>query len=351
MADFYNLWANKNKVMDKLHALQKDAEDNAELESQSANKIQQCFRGQSIRGMITAQRLAAQAIGRIFRGHMGRKRSNGEKQTKIRHERMAVFHYHSLLVQKRFRGFYSRRYYHDFFARKAYIQSVVVKSDALRVQLEKQLEEQQRKERETQIEKARSEFTEVTQNLHHLVSTKVTPGIYNSPYLQEALPTAFNQPIEEHLRTGVKDLLRSRSRKQGDVLSALQPQPVDRRSVQATSNYSVVQNSTRMDEKYSKMQRLDKKSFLSGGTARDLATYTVSVQQGNAFMDKWRNPYTQRGIPQGEADLDPRTTTLGKFPKKPFFTAVGGNKSTVLNNDRFDVVHEHSFAMKHTQGS
>ena len=63
---------------------------------------------------------------------MGRKRRNGERQKKASHERMAVYHYHALLVQKRFRGFYSRRYYHDFFARKAYIQSVVVKSDALR---------------------------------------------------------------------------------------------------------------------------------------------------------------------------------------------------------------------------
>merc|ERR1711998_792873 len=111
----------------------------------------------------------------------------------------------------------------------------------------------------------------------------------------------------EHLRAGVKDLLRSRSQKQSELLSELAPQAVDRRSVQATSQYEVVQDSMRMEEKYSKMQRLDKKSFLAGGTARDLSGYTLSVQQG-------------------KADLDPRTTTLGKFPKKPFFTAVGGNK-------------------------
>jgi hypothetical protein len=37
-------------------------------------------------------------------------------------------------------------------------------------------------------------------------------------------------------------------------------------------------------------------------------------------------------------DVDPRTTTLGKAPATPFHVAVGGNKNTVLDNDRFDVM-------------
>jgi hypothetical protein len=48
---------------------------------------------------------------------------------------------------------------------------------------------------------AQKEFHSVTQNLHHLVSTKVTPGIYNTPYFQDEVPTAFGVPIEDHLRT------------------------------------------------------------------------------------------------------------------------------------------------------
>merc|ERR1719261_811206 len=123
------------------------------------------FRGQKVRAYITAQRFAASCISRIFRGHMGRREASKANRGKMRKERMAVYHYHALLVQKRFRGFYSRRYYHDFFARKAYIQSVVVKSDALRVQLEQQLAQQQKEEREKQIQQAQEEFTTVTQNL------------------------------------------------------------------------------------------------------------------------------------------------------------------------------------------
>jgi len=35
--------------------------------------------------------------------------------------------------------------------------------------------------------------------LHHLISTQTTPGVYNPPY-SESVPTAFNVPIEQHLR-------------------------------------------------------------------------------------------------------------------------------------------------------
>jgi hypothetical protein len=144
MAEFYNLWKSKDVVVQELEALIQDAEENEGLERHSAQKIQQVFRGQTVRSYVTAQRLAASCISRIFRGHMGRRDAAKANRGKMRKERMAVFHYHALLVQKYFRGFYSRRYYHDFFARKAYIQSVVVKSNALREKLATQLERQRR---------------------------------------------------------------------------------------------------------------------------------------------------------------------------------------------------------------
>lgn len=265
----------------------------------------------------------------------------------MRKERMAVFHYHALLVQKYFRGFYSRRYYHDFFARKAYIQSVVVKSNALREKLAAQLEQQRREEEEKKAAENHEEFKKVTQNLHHLVSTTAVPGIYKSPYMQSQIPTAFGIPIEEHLCRGVKDILCTKKLKQSTIKTAVYAKPVeDRRSVQATSHYDIPHNASQVETKYSKMQQLDAKSFLGGGQARDLNSYTVSVDQGTAYLDKWKNPYSQRGIPSSAADMDPRTTTLGKYPKLPFYVAVGGNKSTVLDNDRFDVMHSDAFETK-----
>lgn len=42
-------------------------------------------------------------------------------------------------------------------------------------------------------------FGKLAGQLHHLVSTHAQPGVYNPPY-SEAVPTAFNIPIEQHLR-------------------------------------------------------------------------------------------------------------------------------------------------------
>jgi hypothetical protein len=52
---------------------------------------------------------------------MGRLRTNAIFSDKKQFERMAFFHYQASIIQKAFRGYYSRRYSHDFFARKAYI--------------------------------------------------------------------------------------------------------------------------------------------------------------------------------------------------------------------------------------
>ena len=40
-------------------------------------------------------------------------------------------------------------------------------------------------------------------NLHHLASTKITPGVYNPPY-SSLKPQAFNVDIETHLKSAFK---------------------------------------------------------------------------------------------------------------------------------------------------
>ena len=57
------------------------------------------------------------------------------------------------------------------------------------------MEEQKRQE-----QTARTEFSEIAGNLHHLVSTKAIPGVYNPPFSQ-VKPQAFNVDMETHLRS------------------------------------------------------------------------------------------------------------------------------------------------------
>ena len=52
---------------------------------------------------------------------------------------------------------------------------------------------------------ARLELTKVAANVHHLVSTKAIPGIYNPPYVRDDMkPQIFNVDVETHLKSTFK---------------------------------------------------------------------------------------------------------------------------------------------------
>jgi len=205
-------------------------------------------------GVLTPVRLphfraACCTIQRVYRGHLGRVKSGNAREERAMEQESSVYHYYATVIQRVFNGYYSRKYIHDFFARKAYIESIKEKSQQLREQLSGHMEKQievrhadrclvcprlqthagvericwrlacvfgllvvfnnMQAEQIRAEEAARDEFKKVTQNLHHLLSTKSTPGVYNPPYAQDMVPTAFDVPIEEHLREGVKEVFRT----------------------------------------------------------------------------------------------------------------------------------------------
>ena len=48
----------------------------------------------------------------------------------------------------------------------------------------------------------KNNFYKIASNLHHLISTKEIPGVYNTPYLPPELkPQVYNADIEEHLKS------------------------------------------------------------------------------------------------------------------------------------------------------
>ena len=58
-------------------------------------------------------------------------------------------------------------------------------------------------------EEQKNNFYKIASNLHHLVSTKEIPGVYNTPYLPPELkPQVYNADIEEHLKAVFKKSLK-----------------------------------------------------------------------------------------------------------------------------------------------
>ena len=64
---------------------------------------------------------------------------------------------------------------------------------------------------ETQEAAARERVNHLSKKLHHLRSTATCAGIYNSAYHVGHHPTAFGVPVEEHLRTAIRPVIKARS--------------------------------------------------------------------------------------------------------------------------------------------
>ncbi|CAM9706834.1 unnamed protein product, partial [Heterosigma akashiwo] len=220
------------------------------------------FRGQKVRAKLSAMKAGEMMIARVFRGHLGRKEARARQHATEVAQEIAIFHYHASIIQRTFRGFYSRRYRHDFSARKKYIADIVGKGETLRARLDEALVEQQMREADEAAQREAAEFQKVTQNLHHLVSTRAQPGVFAPPF--DAAPTAYGRTVEAHLAAGVKDLLRTRAQDrartkrlatnlQGAKLVPLRP-PAARLSLQASSRYDLPAEQARMDKKLNRLQ-------------------------------------------------------------------------------------------------
>jgi len=58
----------------------------------------------------------------------------------------------------------------------------------------------------------RKKFYDIASNLHHLVSTRSIPGVYNPPNLSEEYkPQIYNSDIETHLKSAFKSSFRNSS--------------------------------------------------------------------------------------------------------------------------------------------
>lgn len=180
-----------------------------------------------------------------------------------------------------------------------------------------------------------SQFKKVSSNLHHLVSTRSMPGIYNSPYVADNPPTAMGIPVEEHLRAGVKDLLRTRLTGKvkmtkdlnGTKRIPIRPPP-SRLSLQATGPYDAVEQAQKMEAKLGKRRWMGgARNILGGGKVQD-PPYIRGVSEGTPFLDMFKNPFFMRGEPDKQ----------GEKPLVPFYTTVGGNKSSVQPNGLFDII-------------
>jgi hypothetical protein len=154
------------------------------------------------------ERRCAIAIARSYRGFVGRTSFLKACDSRDSLVQNSFFAYLATIIQKVYRGHYSRRYKSDFAQRKRFLQSVLDKGELLRVQLDAYHRELIVRQQEAANLEREQQFEKIAYGLHHLVSTACSPGIFQSPYYQLLGSSCFGVPIEQHLKSAGKGTLR-----------------------------------------------------------------------------------------------------------------------------------------------
>jgi hypothetical protein len=176
--------------------------------------------------------------------------------------------------------------------------------------------------------------------LHHLVSTKTIPGVYNPPYATrpEDVPSAFNVPLETHLRIGVLRHIRTQGlhprldpgtqtaatlRAPGAQTATLVPAytNAERTSLQATAPYDRPREAARTERRINQLRQLDTRPFNAGGrTAVIDAQPVVGVHAGAPYSEAWLAARTSRDLANSPESKSRRVTAA------PFVTASTSGK-------------------------
>lgn len=154
----------------------------------------------------------AVTIQRWYRGHLGRRRFHEELEAHMRRVRIAYFDAHATTIQRHFRGWHSRRYRFDFRKRKAYLIEVHAKAQEVRELLAQEALRSTAALQQGADEQAMRTFERKAATLHHLLSTKAQPGIFNSPFsvATGTLPAIGNVPLEQHLAATAKAAIKTK---------------------------------------------------------------------------------------------------------------------------------------------
>ncbi|KAM9817520.1 spermatogenesis-associated protein 17 [Neosynchiropus ocellatus] len=161
------------------------AEGNRASDNRAATVIQSRFRGSRVRAYLRHLHERARVIQKTWRGFSARVRFRRTLKERYVAMKMEIYQQMALRIQRQWRGFCVRKHVHDFYSRKSFFQSLSVHNQLVRGELE---EHERLQRRETDLlQKAEEQRAQLCRahRLHHLLSTKQCPGVFNSPFRSE----------------------------------------------------------------------------------------------------------------------------------------------------------------------
>ena len=348
MAELVVITARKAAFIESIKAAKADATANGPKEGDAAVNIQRCFRGSIDRGYIAFKSGKAREIQRCFRGFYGRQEFHERKMKKRDGKTYALFKYFAMQLQRIFRGYYSRKYKSNHSDRKRFIGDLEETGRKVREMMyQYSMDQAIREEREAK-EKEDRDFAFYASNLHHLMSTSAIPGVFNPPREYMIAPTWRDQPVEDHVRNTIKDLLRTKGiAKTGLVfdINGTRKVPLrglkSRLSVQASAPYESLEKAKEDNMLLHNVLTKDKGPWFAGGKTDIINPKIVPLSTGDPYVDVNMNPLLKKGVAtQKELSGSAQSQKALFAPplEKPFVSSAGGNKSSVHPNDLFDII-------------
>lgn len=199
MAHFYGMHGKLQDITGEYFRMTQEASDTRTLETRAVVLIQSAFRASVVRARFHHVVDACSIVQRAARALAARAHVKILRQERQRKETLLFFHHCAAVIQKYVRGYWNRKFVHDYYRRKEYLQKISERGQWTVAFLQREHAKKLTVQREDEEDQTREEFDNLAAELHHLVSTTTIPGVYNPPYT-DALPRAFDKPIEQHLR-------------------------------------------------------------------------------------------------------------------------------------------------------
>lgn len=124
--------ARHKDMIDTYYLKLNEAEKYRDKENSAAIIIQKDWRMFKIKWKFDDKKRATLKMQRIWRGFIGRCQFNSKKEDEHQAKQSKFFNEQAKIIQKYYRGYYSRKYEHDFYARKSYLHHVESKNEEVR---------------------------------------------------------------------------------------------------------------------------------------------------------------------------------------------------------------------------
>ena len=349
MSELLSIRVRKASFLEDLKDLRDEAKTQAPVEIAATTNIQRVYRGKVDRAYIAFKSNKAREIQRCFRGHCGRLEFDKRVLAKREKRVYALFKYFSMQIQRCFRGYYSRKYKSNHSDRKRFIGDLEETGRKVREMMYNYSMDQAIREEREAKEKEERDFDFYASNLHHLMSTQQIPGVFNPPKEYMIAPTWRDQPVEEHVRNTIKDLLRTKGiPKTGLVLDMNGTRKVplrglkSRLSVQASAPYESLKQDKQSKQLLHQILTREKGPWFAGGKTDVINPKPQPLSSGDPYVDPNINPLLKKGVPESEKQLiesaKSQKALFNPPLKRAFYPRAGGNKSSAHPNDLFDII-------------